>query len=130
MVCAVDLSAHSEKVLDWAARLAGSFDARLFLMHAMPALVTAEEDYYQPGWREDLAGRAKGQLDGLQQRVGTKAERLIVAGDVPRTVCAQAEELGADVLVIGRSSDSGLVGRLRANAYSIIRQSRCPVVSV
>jgi len=55
---------------------------------------------------------------------------LVVAGDVPHTVCAQAEELGADVLVIGRSSESGLLGRLRTNAYAIIRGAHCPVVSV
>jgi nucleotide-binding universal stress UspA family protein len=130
VVCAVDLSAHSENVLDWAARLAGSFDARLLLIHAIPALAPAEEDYYQQDWREDLANGAKDQLDRLQQSVGTKAEQLVVAGDAPHTVCAQAEELGADVLVIGRSSESGMLGRLRTNAYAIIRGAHCPVVSV
>ena len=130
VVCALDLSAHSENVLDWAARLAVSFDARLFLIHAIPALAPAEEDDYQQGWREDLASGAKHQLDGLQQSVGTKAEQLVVAGDSPHTVCAQAEELRADVLVIGRSSESGLLGRLRTNAYAIIRGTHCPVVSV
>jgi nucleotide-binding universal stress UspA family protein len=130
VICAVDLSAHSENVLDWAARLAGSFDARLFLVHAAPALTAAEEDYYKPDWRAELASGARDQLDRLQQSVGTKAEQLIVAGDVPHAVCAQAEELGADVLVIGRSSESGLLGRLRTNAYAIIRGAHCPVVSV
>ncbi|PYT19849.1 MAG: hypothetical protein DMG58_35360 [Acidobacteria bacterium] len=90
----------------------------------------SEGDYYQHGWREDLVSGAKHQLDGLQQSVGTKAEQLIVAGDVPHTVCAQAEELRADVLVIGRSSESGLLGRLRTNAYAIIRGAHCPVISV
>jgi nucleotide-binding universal stress UspA family protein len=130
IVCAVDLSSYSENVLDWAARLAKSFDARLFVIHAIPALAPAEEDYYQQGWREDLASGAKHQLDGLQQSVGTKAEQLVVAGDVPHAVCAQTEELDADVLVIGRSSESGLLGRLRTNAYAIIRGAHCPVVSV
>jgi nucleotide-binding universal stress UspA family protein len=130
VVCAIDLSAHSENVLDWAARLAGSFDARLFLIHAIPALAPAEEDYYQQHWREDLASGARDQLEQLQQSVGTKAEQLIVAGDVPHTVCAEAEGLGADILVIGRSSESGLLGRLRTNAYAIIRGAHCAVVSV
>jgi nucleotide-binding universal stress UspA family protein len=130
VVCAVDLSAHSENILDWAARLAGSFDARLFLVHAIPALTPAEEDYYKRDWRAELASGARDQLDRLQQSVGTKAEQLIVAGDVPHAVCAQAEELGADVLIIGRSSESGLLGRLRTNAYAIIRGAQCSVVSV
>jgi nucleotide-binding universal stress UspA family protein len=45
-------------------------------------------------------------------------------------VCTAAERLGADVLVVGRGSAAGMFGRLRTNAYSIIRQSPCPVVSV
>lgn len=130
IVCALDLSAHSENVLDWAASLAGSFDARLFLVHAVPALTPAEGDYYKRDWRAELASGAGDQLNRLQQSVGTKAKQLIVAGDVPHAVCAQAEELGADVLVIGRSSESGLLGRLRTNAYAIIRGAQCPVVSV
>jgi hypothetical protein len=32
----------------------------------------------------------------------------------------------ADPLVIGRGRDSGLVGRLRANAYAILREAPCP----
>jgi hypothetical protein len=32
--------------------------------------------------------------------------------------------------VIGRGSAAGVYGRLRANAYTLIRQSPCPVVSV
>jgi nucleotide-binding universal stress UspA family protein len=66
----------------------------------------------------------------LQENVGTKAEAFIDSGDAPSVVCRLAEEHKADLLVIGRGSASGIFGRLRANAYSIIRQSSCPVVSV
>ena len=47
-----------------------------------------------------------------------------------RVVAEAAQRLNADVLVIARGSAAGALGRLRANAYSIIRQSPCPVVSV
>jgi len=36
----------------------------------------------------------------------------------------------ADLLVIGRGAESGLVGRLRANAYAILRESPCPVATI
>src|ERR1022692_4336757 len=36
----------------------------------------------------------------------------------------------ADLLVIGRKAEAGVLGRLEMIAYSIIRQSPCPVVSV
>jgi hypothetical protein len=34
-------------------------------------------------------------------------------------------ETASDLLVIGRSAEHGVIGRLRTNAYSIIRQSPC-----
>ncbi|HUJ22942.1 MAG TPA: universal stress protein [Bryobacteraceae bacterium] len=130
VACAVDLSANSQKVLESAAHLADSFGARLFVIHAIQGLATSDEDYYQRDWRESLAGRAREQVEQLQQRAGTAAQELIVAGEVPRAVCSQAAELGADVLVIGRSAESGLFGRLRTNAYAIIRGAHCAVLSV
>jgi len=72
--------------------------------------------------REDLAR--------LQQRFGIEAELLIEAGDAPHVVCRTVEKENADLLVIGRGSAAGVFGRLRTNAYAIIRQSACPVVSV
>jgi len=45
-------------------------------------------------------------------------------------VCNIARQRQADLLVIGRGSAAGVYGRLRTNAYAIIRESPCPVVSV
>jgi hypothetical protein len=41
-----------------------------------------------------------------------------------------ASQLEADLVVIGREAFHGVLGRLRTIAYSIIRQSSCPVMSV
>jgi nucleotide-binding universal stress UspA family protein len=69
-------------------------------------------------------------LAELQAAASSDAEVRIDAGDAPAVVCQMAKDLAADLLVIGRGSASGIFGRLRANAYSIIRQAPCPVVSV
>jgi len=45
-------------------------------------------------------------------------------------VCELAKRLPAELLVIGRGSAAGVFGRLRTNAYAIIRESPCAVVSV
>ena len=58
------------------------------------------------------------------------AEIAVEGGDPPRVICQVAAANHADLLVIGRGSAAGLFGRLRTNAYAIIRQSPCPVVSV
>lgn len=114
ILCAVDLGPQSSRTLAWAASLAVQFGARLTLMHV--ALGAADG--------------ARREVERLADFVHADAEPLIETGDPSAAICSAAGRLSADVLVIGRGSAAGVFGRLRANAYSIIRQSPCPVVSV
>jgi nucleotide-binding universal stress UspA family protein len=54
----------------------------------------------------------------------------VETGEVSKTVAGLGGELKADLVVIGRKAEAGVLGRLEMTAYSIIRQSPCPVVSV
>ena len=117
VLCAVDMGSQSSKTLFWAARLAQEFGARLTLLHATPC-----------GPATQLA--AGEELRRLQEFVHVDADRILETGEPAPVICAAAERLRADVLVIGRGSAAGVFGRLRTNAYAIIRQSPCPVVSV
>jgi nucleotide-binding universal stress UspA family protein len=117
ILCAVDLGSQSSKTLFWAARLAQEFGARLTLLHA-----TACGPESHQGAGEELRR--------LQSFVGVEAEVALETGEPAQVICAAAGRLKADVLVIGRGSAAGVFGRLRTNAYAIIRQSPCPVVSV
>jgi nucleotide-binding universal stress UspA family protein len=73
---------------------------------------------------------ARAALEELQKTVGSNAAIRILDGDPAKTVAETARAVGADLLVIGRRAEIGLLGRLEVTAYSIIRQSPCPVVSV
>jgi nucleotide-binding universal stress UspA family protein len=117
ILCAVDLGPHSSKTLFWAARLAQEFGARLTLLHAAPC-------------GPDVHLAAGEELRRLQEFVGAEADLALENGEPAPVICGAAERLHADVLVIGRGSAAGVFGRLRTNAYAIIRQSPCPVVSV
>ena len=67
----------------------------------------------------------------MQKSVGTNGDAFIDdSNSIPLAVCGAATRLDADLVVIGRGVSNGILGRLRTNAYSIIRQSPCPVVSV
>src|SRR5262249_46937414 len=48
----------------------------------------------------------------------------------PSAVSSAALQLEVDLVVIGRGASSGMLGRLRTNAYSITRQAPCPAVSI
>ena len=61
---------------------------------------------------------------------GVQAEIVVVRGEVPVVVAAEASRRKADLLIIGRGPAPGVFGRLRAHSYPIIRQSPCPVISV
>ncbi len=127
---AVDLGQQTERTLMWAQRFAESAGAELTLVHAMPNLEGRAGDYFDPDWRRHMEASINEEVRALTARLGFEAPLLADSGEVAETVCSLAQEWGADVLVIGRGSAAGVFGRLRANAYSIIRQSHCPVVSV
>ena len=130
VVCALDLGPQSSKALGWAAQLAASFDARLTLCHAIPCVGTPLLEDIGPEFRTQAVSMAAESIRKLQSEAGTSAEVRVEGGDAPKAVARMCEEAKADVLVIARGSAAGVFGRLRTNAYAIIRQSPCPVVSV
>ena len=110
--CAVDLKPQSVKALDWAHHFAEEYGAELTLVHA---------------GRSDSATKA---LADLQETVGSNAVVRVRDGEPANVVASLTAQLDPDLLVIGRGAESGFLGRLEATAYSIIRRSHCPVVSV
>lgn len=126
----LDLRSQSERTLMWARRFAQEVGAETALIHVMPGMEGALGEGSQAEWRRRMEESARREIDGLMARLGWQAPVILGSGEVPETVCRLAREWGANLLVIGRGSASGVLGRLRANAYSIIRQSASPVVSV
>ena len=129
VLCAVDLGPQSERALKWAHWLSRTMEAKLTLLHVTPA-VPQTGDHTDDEWRAKLRWTAEQTLDRLQAKVGTQAEVVLQAGDPTKAICAAATQMHAGALVIARGSAAGGFGRLRTNAYAIIRQSPCPVVSV
>jgi len=130
ILCAVDFCPQSQKALKWAANFAGEFQAQLIAGHITPSL-EARSEYFDPDWRQYLTQSAREQLEAMQKNAETNADVLITDNNnIPLAISTAALELDADLVVIGRGSSGGMLGRLRTNAYSIIRQSPCPVVSI
>jgi len=129
VLCAVDLGPQSERALKWAHWLSRTLEARLTLLH-VTAAVPETPDHTDDAWRAKLRWSAEETLGRLQAKVGSQAEVMLQAGDPAHAICAAAARIHAGALVIARGSAAGGFGRLRTNAYAIIRQSPCPVVSV
>jgi len=115
ILCAVDLRPLSTRVLDWASHLAEEYQAELTVVHILTGGENREE--------------SRRALERLQEASGYPATLRVETGEVAKVVTQLAGELRADLLVIGRKPESGVLGRLDVVAYAIIRQSPCPVVS-
>jgi len=131
IACAVDLSPQSSGILSWASRLSWEFGASLSVIHVVTSLDPRLEDYgLSPEWRGHVINEAKAELVRLLDTAGAHAEIRTEIGPIVSALADAAREVRADLLVIGRSSRDGIAGRLPTNAYAIIRESPCPVVSV
>jgi nucleotide-binding universal stress UspA family protein len=130
ILCAVDFDSSGERALRWAAEFAAEFHARLTLVHALPSAQVNEMSYYDQGLLMMLRQVAQQKSDEIQKLTGTTAEVVLETGSIAEVVRNAALAQNADLVVIGRHENSGLLGRLRANAYAIVRESPCPVISV
>jgi nucleotide-binding universal stress UspA family protein len=130
IACAVKLEPHGRKVLQCAAELAEQYGATLSLTHITPAVETHFEKYSNQDFTAAMAADATSELEKFQQSAGTNANVIVEGGELATAVETIAKRLRADLLVIGRNPAPGILGRLRTHAYSIIRQSPCPVLSV
>jgi nucleotide-binding universal stress UspA family protein len=131
VVCAIDLGLHSRAVLGWASEFARETGARLSIVHAIPSSATRLGGFYfDPDWRTQLTRTAVERIGFLRQEMGIEASVAIEAGEPPLVVTAAAEATSADLLVIGRGSTPRAHGHLPTNAYAIVRQSKCPVVTI
>ena len=121
ILCAVDLGPQSETVLQWGARLAEEFASSVTVMNVV-------ENSSDPG--EEQRECVELRLQKMADATGLKAKFVIEYGDPQKAVAATAIHSNADLLVIGRGAASSQIGRLRAQAYGIVRLSPCPVLSV
>ena len=126
ILCALDLSPGSAGMLAYASELAHDHKAKLRLVH------TVYEGTSQPeiDFCNFLKQVARENLAKLQRQVGTNFEVCLEGGVVSHVIRAAALHHEADLVVIGRGRLHETFGRLRTNAYNIIRDSPCPVLSV
>jgi nucleotide-binding universal stress UspA family protein len=129
ILCAVDLDVRDVRIIGWAAELAKEQHLDVQLVHAVAGAKDAEGDSAS-SWREFLFKIANEDIDKLQKEAGTSFPVTVRAGKPELVVHDAARDLDADLVVIGRGDLQHLLGRLRTHAYSIIRESPCPVISV
>jgi nucleotide-binding universal stress UspA family protein len=122
IVCAVNLGPQSWAILREASDLATAYGATLHLLHVLPTGPDC-------AWRSQAAILVRDQLKDLTEELGVDAHMDVSFGNAPANVLQMAHSVDADLLVIGRGCRYG-DGRLPQEAYAIVRDAECPVLSV
>jgi nucleotide-binding universal stress UspA family protein len=129
ILCAVDCNKHSRSVLGWAAWLAGEYQAELGIVHAADKVEpTAFGLYFGEQFDQHALEHAKESVATLQAQAGTAVNAFIKPGDPDEVIAGAVGEFGADLLVIGRHEPARVSER--QYAYSILRESPCPVINI
>jgi len=128
ILCAID-GPSSPQLIRCASELAKAIGANLGLVHAVAVDETWPEKYLEGDFSAALVQKGREDVAGYQQEAGTSLAAAIEGGAVSRVVREAALEQQADLLMIGSGKVHKPLARLRSNAYAIIRESPCPVVS-
>jgi nucleotide-binding universal stress UspA family protein len=131
-LCAIGLTEDSERVLRFAHQAAAQAHANLRIIHAIQT--TTANLPIQLNLEDQIQFEGKNEVHeliaDLQQRVGSHAPTQIVVGPIKEALLAAVRRFDADLLVMGRSPQTGAHGRMRDLTYVLVRDSPYPVVSV
>ena len=130
IVCAVDVAPESTSLIQYADGLARQFGAKLRLVHAVGGVEAGTRPYEEMDFLHFLFQVGRDGIAKLQQEAGTKVDVCIQGGSISLVVSDIARKLDAELVIIGRGKLHQTLGRLRTNAYAIIRDSPCAVLSV
>jgi len=129
ILVAIDPDKGARSLLDAAAAITNETGATLDIVTAVaegviaPGMADADlEKLLVDGTRDVLAK--------FQAEAGTHAGMVVEIGGPAKVIREAALAKRADLVIAGRGSVHGLMGRLQANGYSIIREAPCPVLSI
>ena len=126
VLVATDLSPASEPALRCAAALARRFNADLYLLHVVPVPSGAN-----PVATDAAAQEAAGTMRLLRQEVLAAQDKFattaILTGDPVARILQKAEDVHADLIVMGTSARCPRPGGL---TDAVVRGAACPVLTV
>ena len=137
ILVALDFNPISEHALDYAVDFAEKIGARVTVVHVYSlAVLMALDGEYLPT-ADSAAHKATDAQKHLDATRATFAGRkveiqgVLRVGEAAEEVCAQAKELGADLVVVG-THGRGVIGRalLGSVAQSVLHASPVPVLTV
>lgn len=132
----IDFSTYSEQALDYALMLAGELGATVHLINVigLPAMGAPEIGLaFSASMIQQVTVENKAALDTLAaaRKDGKVGQALVRTGDARDVILHVAEELGADMIVMGTHGRRGISRALLGSvAEMVVRNSPVPVLTV
>lgn len=115
------------------AQAKASEGAELRLVNVQPLVPTAFIDYIPPNFDDEMREATEKDLEALRNKISYPLERvssIVRFGAVYPEVLAEAEEWGADLIVVGSHRPTMATYLLGSNAKTIVRHAKCSVLVV
>jgi nucleotide-binding universal stress UspA family protein len=129
IICALDETPESEVILRAAAALAKSYQANLALVHVLEMPPATLEIDFSP-YRQDLIDAGHAHMRRLKDKLKLDVPDVVIDAGISDGIREEIVRRKADLLVVGRGHDQGIVSRVWSRLYSIVRDSPCPVLSI
>lgn len=134
ILLALDLSEESEQLASKTAEMATAFGAELSLIHVVEPLSFAyggDVPMDLTTIQEQLDEHARTKLDQYAEKIGYPINRkIIVTGHTETEIHRAAEELNADLVILGSHGRHGLALLLGSTANGVLHGAKCDVLAI
>ena len=136
ILCALDLSEHSQVVAEHACMLAKLSGAKIYAMYVAPTMTQYTGFHVAPNTIDGFVGEiVSGAESSMAEFVAKHFEGVEVEADVvgyaTEEILAAADKHGADIIVMGTHGRKGIDRILFGSvAEKVVTQSRIPVLTI
>jgi nucleotide-binding universal stress UspA family protein len=133
IVWATDGSASADQAMPYVKSLASDSNAEVVVLHIDELLVGRGGGQHIIPDEEDVRKKIEAQAKELSDGGITAASRIVTvaAGGTAHSIAKSAEDLGADVIVVGARGHTSLVGLLLGSVTQrLLHVAPCPVFTV
>ncbi|MYL83053.1 universal stress protein [Desulfovibrio aerotolerans] len=137
ILCALDFSEVSPKVAEYAKTLAAACGAKVVALYVAPSLTQYVEFHVQASYIDDfVSGIVNGASDTMDSFIqeyfkGVPVEGRVVSGYAAEEIVNAAEEVNADLIVLGTHGRKGIDKILFGSvAEKVIKTAKAPVLSM
>jgi nucleotide-binding universal stress UspA family protein len=130
IIVGVDGSETAHAAAREGASLASNCNRPLHLVMAITDLAVRQVQRGGETWQLDPVTHAEEALAGLKQELssGVEITSVVVADHAAAALCAEAERLGASMIVVGNKRVQGMSRLLGAVANDVVRHAPCSVL--